>query len=103
MTATAGAPSTKSILWKTIIWSTVQYEVERLQLRIAKAINTGRYHKVKALQWLLTHSFSAKLLAIKRATENAGKKTPGIDGVVFKTNKKNIKDNRGLYAEAGGL
>jgi len=90
MTATAGAPSTKSILWKTIIWSTVQYEVERLQLRIAKAINTGRYHKVKALQWLLTHSFSAKLLAIKRATENAGKKTPGIDGVVWKTDKQKI-------------
>lgn len=53
MTATAGAPST-TIHWKTIIWSTVEYEVRRLQLRIAKAIKIGRYAKAKALQWLLT-------------------------------------------------
>ena len=90
MTATAGAPSTKSIRWKTINWSTAQYEVERLQLRIAKAIQTGHHHKAKALQWLLTHSFSAKLLAIKRVTENTGKRTPGIDGVVWKTDKQKI-------------
>jgi RNA-directed DNA polymerase len=37
------------------------------------------------LQWLLTHSLSAKLLAVKRVTENAGKFTAGVDGVVWKT------------------
>jgi N-terminal domain of reverse transcriptase len=58
MTATAGAPSTKIINWKTINWSTVENQVSRLQLRIAKAIKIGRYSKAKALQWLLTHSFS---------------------------------------------
>jgi RNA-directed DNA polymerase len=57
MTAIAGAPSAKKILWKTINWSTIEYEVRRLQLRIAKAIKIGRYAKAKALQWLLTHSF----------------------------------------------
>jgi RNA-directed DNA polymerase len=60
MTATAGAPSTRKIIWKTINWSTVEKEVRRLQLRIAKAIKLGRYCKAKALQWLLTHSFFSK-------------------------------------------
>jgi RNA-directed DNA polymerase len=36
------------------------------------------------LQWLLTHSFAAKLLAVKRVTENSGKNTPGVDGVLWK-------------------
>src|SRR3990172_13127108 len=90
MTAIAGAPPTKKILWKAIIWSTVEYEVKRLQLRIAKAIKMGRYGKAKALQWLLTHSFYAKLLAIKRVTTNTGKRTPGIDGVIWKTDKQKI-------------
>jgi RNA-directed DNA polymerase len=90
MTAIAGAPSTRKILWKTIIWSTVEYEVRRLQLRIAKAIKIGRYAKAKALQWLLTHSFYGKLLAVKRVTQNAGKRTPGVDGVVWKSDKQKI-------------
>jgi RNA-directed DNA polymerase len=90
MTALAGAPSTRRIHWKTIDWSTVEYEVKRLQLRIAKAIKIGRYGKAKALQWLLTHSFYAKLLAVKRVTQNNGKRTPGIDGIVWKTDKQKI-------------
>jgi len=57
MTALAGAPSTRIISWKTIIWSEVEDQVKRLQLRIAKAIKIGQYCKVKALQWILTHSF----------------------------------------------
>lgn len=89
MTAIAGAPSTK-FQWKTIIWSTVEYEVRRLQLRIAKAIKIGRYDKAKALQWLLTHSFYGKLLAIKRVTQNSGKRTPGVDGIVWKTDNQKI-------------
>jgi RNA-directed DNA polymerase len=50
-----------------------------------KATQEGRHNKVKALQWLLTHSFSGKALAVKRATENKGKNTPGVDKVVWKT------------------
>lgn len=65
MTAVAGAPSTRFTHWKTIDWKTVEDQVNRLQLRIAKAIKIGRYAKAKALQWILSHSFFAKLLAIK--------------------------------------
>lgn len=92
MTAVAGAPSTRNIQWKAIDWTNVEYQVRRLQLRIAKAIKTGRYGKAKALQWLLTHSFFAKLLAIKRVTQNSGKRTPGVDRVIWqKTNLEKRK------------
>ena len=42
MTATAGAPLTRIINWKSIIWTTVEDHVNRLQLRIAKAIINSR-------------------------------------------------------------
>jgi RNA-directed DNA polymerase len=90
MTALAGAPSTRIIHWKAINWQTVEEHVRRLQLRIAKAIKIGRYAKAKALQWLLTHSFYAKLLAVRRVTQNAGKYTAGVDGVIWKTDKQKI-------------
>jgi N-terminal domain of reverse transcriptase len=35
-------------------------------VRIAKAIKLGRHGKAKAIQWILTHSYYAKLLAVKR-------------------------------------
>lgn len=50
-----------------------------------KAVPESRWRKVKALQWLLTHSFSAKALAVRRVTENQGKHTPGVDGVTWST------------------
>jgi len=71
--------------WNFVKWDKVRQFVKSLQLRIAKATREGRYNKVKALQWMLTHSFYAKLLAVKRVTENSGKRTPGIDQVLWKT------------------
>ncbi len=47
-------------------------------------VKEERWGKVKALQYLLTHSFYAKALAVKRVTSNKGKKTPGVDGVLWK-------------------
>jgi len=57
--------------------------VRRLQLRIVKAVKQNRWGKVKYLSRLLTNSFQAKLLAIKRVTSNKGAKTPGIDGITW--------------------
>jgi RNA-directed DNA polymerase len=62
--------------------------VRRLQARIVKATQVGRWGKVRALQRLLTHSFSAKVVAVKRVTENQGKRTPGVDGVIWETPEK---------------
>ncbi len=57
-------------------------------MRIAKATKQGRYNKVKVLQGLLTRSCYGKALAIKKVTENRGKKTPGIDGEIGSTSQQ---------------
>lgn len=81
--ALACAPSGTS--WDSIDWIAVQRRVRGLQARIVKAVQDGRHNKVKALQWLLTHSFSGKAFAVKRVSENKGKNTPGVDKVTWNT------------------
>jgi RNA-directed DNA polymerase len=81
----AGAASHASVDWHAIDWHQVHQTVRRLQARIVKATQAGRWGKVTALQHLLTHSFSGKALAVRRVTENQGKRTPGVDGVTWTT------------------
>jgi RNA-directed DNA polymerase len=50
-----------------------------MQIRLTKATQAGDWRRVKALQRWLTHSFCAKALAVKRVTENQGKRTAGVD------------------------
>jgi RNA-directed DNA polymerase len=57
-------------------------------VRIVKAQQQGKWGKVKALQHLLTHSLNGKGLAVKRVTENQGKRTPGVDGAIWNTPQK---------------
>jgi RNA-directed DNA polymerase len=57
-------------------------KVKELQMRIAQAVREKKHRLVKSLQWLLTHSFYAKLLAIRRVVTNKGKNTPGVDGAL---------------------
>jgi RNA-directed DNA polymerase len=84
----ASASSGKVSDWQAIDWPKVQRDVRRLQLRIAKAIRAGKHGRAKALSWLLTHSRAAKLLAVKRVTENKGAKTPGVDNVIWRTDRQ---------------
>jgi RNA-directed DNA polymerase len=91
MTAVAtpvGAVSHKKVDWHAINWQKVHTMVRRLQARIVKATQAGRWGKVQALQRLLTHSFSAKVVAVKRVTENQGQRTPGVDGAIWETPEK---------------
>ena len=69
--------------WTDIDWPTVRREVRRLQCRIAKAVKEGRWNKVRALQYLLTRSRHAKLMAVQRVTSNKGRHARGVDGVVW--------------------
>ena len=76
----AGAVSHKAVDWHAIDWRQAHRNVRRLQARIVKAVQEGRWGKVNALQHLLTHSLSGKALAVRRVTENPGKQggaTPG--------------------------
>ena len=68
-------------LWSKIDWDKCERSVQKLQARIVKAQREGRHNKVKALQWILTHSFCAKALAVKRVTTNKGKSTSGVDKI----------------------
>jgi RNA-directed DNA polymerase len=76
--------------WQELPWSKISAHVFQLQVRIAKAEREGKKGRVKALQRLLTLSFYAKCLAVKRVTSNKGSKTPGVDGVVLKTSHQKI-------------
>src|SRR5207302_10948769 len=86
----AGAVSHDKTEWQSIDWNAVRKNVRRLQARIVKATKEKRWGKEKALQHLLTHSFSGKALAVRRVTENQGKNTPGVDKVTWNTPHKKI-------------
>jgi RNA-directed DNA polymerase len=92
----AGAPLTSSTDWKSIDWKKAVAHVRLLQMRIAKAFREGKRGKVKALQRILTSSFYAKVLAVKRVTSNKGAKTPGIDGIIWSTPTKKMEAAKSL-------
>lgn len=71
--------------WHHIPWFSAFQVVARLQTRIAKAAKAGEWRKVRALQRLLTKSSSAKAMAVRRVTENRGRKTPGVDKQTWDT------------------
>jgi RNA-directed DNA polymerase len=96
LNTTLGAPSTRFTNWKHIIWQKVENHVRRLQVRIAKAIKMGRYCKVKALQWLLQHSYYAKILAVKRVTQSKGKNTPGVDNIIWRSSLQKLEAVKNL-------
>jgi RNA-directed DNA polymerase len=81
----AGAAPERMPDWHSIDWKKVWRTVRRLQARIVKAVAEGRWNKVKALVYLLTHSFAGRALAILRVVSNSGAKTPGVDGVLWNT------------------
>ena len=90
-----GAPVDDAKRWRSIDWHKARREVRRLHppspdgygwtgMRIAEAVTEGKHGKVRSFQWILTNSFHAKVLAVKRVTSNKGKKTPGVDGVTWR-------------------
>lgn len=77
--------------WETIDWKQVELDVNRLQTRIAKATKNGDNNKAKRLQYLLTHSFSAKAYAVRKVTTNKGKNTSGVDKKLWSTSASKMK------------
>lgn len=90
-TMPACAPSDRTVDWHSIDWRQCHENVRKLQARIVKATKEGRWGKVKALQRLLTTSFSGKALAVKRVTSNKGRNTPGVDGEIWSTREAKSK------------
>src|SRR3954447_20639031 len=81
----AGVAPGPAVDWHAINWKKVYRTVRRLQARIVKAVREGKWHKVKALVYLLTHSFAGGALAILRVVSNSGARTPGVDGILWDT------------------
>ncbi len=71
--------------WHSINWVACHRKVRSLQRRIVQSVQAGAWRKVKRLNYLLVNSFSALALAVKRVTENKGRKTPGVDGEIWDT------------------
>ena len=72
--------------WNDLPWRTLQRAVFKLQKRIYQAQRRGNVKAVRRLQRLLVASRSAKLLAVRRVTQdNRGKRTAGVDGVKLPT------------------
>ena len=89
-TASAGAK------WQLIDWQKATRIVKNLQARIVKAVKALKWKKVRDLQRLLTNSASAKVLAIRRVTENTGKRTAGIDGQLWDSPHRKYEAIAGL-------
>ncbi|SEO21287.1 group II intron reverse transcriptase/maturase [Pseudomonas sp. NFACC39-1] len=90
------APSGVPQQWQDIDWCRVQRNVRGMQLRIAKACREGDWRRVKTLQRMLTRSRSARYQAVRRVTENQGKRTAGVDRVLWDTPDAKWKAADGL-------
>src|SRR5258708_7479494 len=86
-----GAVSREAAEWYALDWQAINRNVRRLQVRIVQATKASRWGKVRALQRLLTYSYSGKVLAVRRVTENNGKKTPGMDQEIWDHPEKKTK------------
>src|SRR5215469_18188627 len=68
--------------WNRLPWRKLEQHVFRIQKRIYQASQRGNTRAVHKLQKLLLTSAAARLLAVRRVTQdNQGKKTAGVDGV----------------------
>ncbi|HEV8523638.1 MAG TPA: reverse transcriptase N-terminal domain-containing protein [Terriglobales bacterium] len=88
LSGSTGASSGQSTAWESLAWDFLRASVKRLQMRIAKAIRANDHGRARALQWMLTHSRAAKLLAVHRVSSNKGHATPGVDGQVWRNDSQ---------------
>jgi RNA-directed DNA polymerase len=77
--------------WGQLPWRQLEVAVFKLQKRIYKASQAGDTRRVHQLQRLLLKSRAAKLLAVRRVTQdNQGKHTAGVDGIKSLTPKQRL-------------
>ena len=78
--------------WNQVKWNQVEVEVFKLQKRIFRASQSGDVAKVHKLQRVLLKSWNARLLAVRRISQdNQGKHTAGVDGVKSLSPKERIE------------
>src|SRR5262245_49777766 len=78
--------------WDSLPWLDHERDVFRLQKRIYQASLNGDKPKVRSLQKLLLNGRAAKLLAVRRVSQdNSGKHTPGVDGICSLTDEQRLE------------
>jgi RNA-directed DNA polymerase len=90
------ATSDKYSTWSLIDWGEVEQFVRSMQIKIADAAKRKDWRKVTRLQYSLTHSFRAKLLAVKTVTSNSGNRTSGVDNVIWSTGESKLRGAKNL-------
>lgn len=77
--------------WEQTDWRKLERVVFKLQKRIYQASQRGDIKAVRKLQKTLMKSWSARMFAVRRVTQdNRGKKTAGVDGVKSLTPKQRL-------------
>jgi len=77
--------------WNQVKWRKLERKVYKLQKRIYRASNRGDAKALRKLQKILMKSWSARVLAVRRVTQdNQGKKTAGVDGLKSLTPKQRL-------------
>jgi hypothetical protein len=94
----AGAAPRRVPDWHSIDWRKVWQTVRRLQARIVKAVAEGRWNKVKALVYLLTHSYSGRALAILRVVSPEPSVIFSQHGAI---SKKKLENPAGFWNNGG--
>ena len=92
--------------WGDVDWKQIEINVFKLQRRIFRASQSGDVAKVHKLQRLLLRSWSAKVLAVRRISQdNQGKNTAGVDGVKSLNPKQrlNLAENLTLTGKGKAL
>jgi len=82
--------------WNAIDWRKIYPKVRRLQVRIAEAVREQRWGKVSFLQRTLVRSLPARLWAVRKVVSNQGKRTPGVDKVIWRTPRQKMQASRSL-------
>src|SRR6266511_2185125 len=95
----AAGASLRPVDWRSIEWKRGNRNVRHLQRRIVEAQQQGKKRKVRALQFILTRSYSARCLAVRRVAENPGRRTPGVDGQTLDTPEKKARAVEKLNVE----
>jgi RNA-directed DNA polymerase len=82
----------KNITWQNINWKTIETRVFKLQKQIFQCRRDGDCLKMQALQRIMIKLPEAKMLAVRRVTQdNRGKNTPGADGIKNLTPQKRLE------------
>lgn len=82
------APPNKAVCWEDIDFNIAKAFVKKLQRRIYAAYSQGNVGKVNSLIHLMLHSFYAKACAVQHVCSTHGKKTSGVDGVLWLTDSE---------------